>query len=207
MANYVDVARLVASGVHPTQARLFAEPLSRACDEFDITTRERIAMFVAQLVHESTGFTRLEEDLYYKTPERIRAIFPSSVPSLEIARTLVRNPKALANLVYADKNGNGPESSGHGWLYRGRGLIQTTGLANYRAAARIIGVPLIERPDLLLVPEHASRAAGGYWAQNNCNRLADLGDVDGITRAINGPKMVAAKERRELTQDAMEAFA
>lgn len=143
----------------------------------------------------------------YSTPERIRQIFPSSVPTLELARTLTRNPKALANRVYAGKNGNGPESSGHGWLYRGRGLIQTTGLANYRAAARTTGAPLVERPDLLLAPDHAAMAAAGYWERANCNRLADAGNVDAITRAINGAAMAGAAHRRDLSNDAMVAFA
>ena len=113
----------------------------------------------------------------------------------------------LGNRVYAGKNGNGPESSGHGWLYRGRGLIQTTGLANYRAAARTTGAPLVERPDLLLAPDHAAMAAAGYWERANCNRLADAGNVDAITRAINGAAMAGAAHRRDLSNDAMVAFA
>lgn len=207
MAKYIDVARLVACGVAPTQARIFADPLTAACERFDIVTRERIAAFVAQLVHESARFAKLEEDLYYRTPERIRQIWPGRVKSLEEARALVRNPQALANRVYAGRNGNGDEGSGDGWRYRGRGLIGNTGKANYAAAQRITGQPFVARPDLLLIPEHAAMAAGGYWHEHNCNRLADTNDFDATTRVINGAAMEGLQVRRDHFADAMEAFA
>jgi putative chitinase len=207
MAKYIEVSRLVAAGVHPTQARIFAGPLDAACERFDITTRERIAAFLAQGMHESANFTRLEEGLFYTTPERIRAMFPSTVKSLEEARALVRNPKALANRVYANRNGNGPEATGDGWLYRGRGIFQTTGKANYRQAAQITGQPLLARPDLLLIPEHAAMSAAGYWNENNCNRLADANEFDRITKAVNGPAMAGREDRRKHFEEAMEAFA
>lgn len=207
MAKYVDIPRLIGCGIHPTQARIFAGPLDAACERFDITTRERIAAFIAQLMHESAGFAKLEEDLFYTKPERILQIFSSRVKSLEDAATLTRNPKALANRVYANRNGNGDEGSGDGWKYRGRGLIQTTGRANYQAAQRITGQPLIERPDLLLIPEHATMSAAGYWNETNCNRLADANNFDGITRAINGPAMAGLQVRRDHFADALESFA
>lgn len=207
MADYVDVPRLIASGVHPTQARVFAAPLSRACEQFEIITRERIAAFIAQLMHESQAFSRLEESLWYTTPERIRQVFSVTVPSIEVARTLTRKPQMLANRVYANKNGNGPESSGDGWKYRGRGLIMTTGRANYANAQRLTGQPLVDRPDLLLAPNNAAMAAAGYWGAANCNRLADAYEIDRITRAINGAGMEGAARRRDLFEETMEAFA
>lgn len=207
MAKYIDVARLVACGVHPTQARAFALPLDAACERFDITTRERIAAFLAQAMHESAKFTRLEEGLFYTTPERIRQMFPTTVRSIDEARVLVRNPQALANRVYANRNGNGPEGSGEGWLYRGRGIFQTTGKTNYRQAAQITGEPLIARPDLLLAPEHAAMSAAGYWDANNCNRMADANEFDRITKAVNGPAMAGREDRRMHFEEAMEAFA
>lgn len=207
MGKYIEIPKLIAAGVAPTQARIFADPLSAACEQFDITTAERVAAFVAQAVHESAHFTRLEEDLYYKTPERIRAVFSGTVKSLEHAQNLVRNPKGLANVVYANRNGNGPEGSGDGWTFRGRGIFQTTGRGNYARAQQITGQPFVQRPDMLVLPEHACMAAAGYWNDTNCNRLADRDDFDAITRAINGQAMEGANERRQLFALAMEAFA
>lgn len=205
--SYVDIPRLIACGIHPTQARIFAGPLDAACERFDITTRERIAAFLAQAMHESANFTRLEENLFYTRPERIRQVWPKSVPSIEEARALVRNPKLLANRVYANRNGNGPESSGDGWNFRGRGIFMNTGRDNYREAATVTGQPLLTRPDLLLLPEHAAMAAAGEWNQMNCNRLADADNFDGITRAINGPGMEGLQARRDHFAETLEAFA
>ena len=84
----ITVASLVAAGIAPTQARVFAEPLSAACARFAIHTPARIAAFLGQCSMESAGFTRLEENLYYTTPERVRAVFPSRVPSLADAARL-----------------------------------------------------------------------------------------------------------------------
>ena len=87
-----------------------------------------------------------EEGLYYRSAERICAIFRSCVPDAASAQCLACNPKALANRVYAGRNGNRDEASGDGWRYRGRGLIQLTGRANYVRAAQALGRDYVEGP-------------------------------------------------------------
>tara|TARA_R110000823_G_C15932016_1_gene499576 strand:- start:1716 stop:2333 length:618 start_codon:yes stop_codon:yes gene_type:complete len=203
----ITVASLIASGVPPTQALQFADPLAKACAQFDISTPARVAGFVAQCRVESGDFARLEEGLYYTTPERVRAVFPSRVPSLADAAKLCRNPQALANRVYAGKIGNGDESSGDGWRFRGRGLKQLTGRANYAEAQRALGRSYLTSPDLVAQPEDACLTAAWFWASVKGNMLADSAQWDAITRAVNGPAMLQASLRRQYSEHALEAFA
>jgi putative chitinase len=203
----ITVQSLISAGIAPTQAKLFYGPLLSACASFSLATPVRQAAFVSQCAHESGGFVHLEENLYYSTPERIRAMWPVRVPSLADAAQLIRNPQALANRVYASRNGNGNEASGDGWRYRGRGLIQLTGRANYQAAEAAIGAPYSAQPDLLLQPDHAAMTAGWYFAAAGCAALADASNIDAIGRAINGPALVGLAERKQLFEQAVRAFA
>lgn len=202
----ITIASLIAAGIAPTQARTFAEPLALACQRFGIDTPQRMAAFVAQCRVESVGFSRLEEGLFYTTPERIRAVFPSRVPNLAAAGRLARNPQALANCVYAGRLGNGDEASGDGWKFRGRGLIQLTGRDNYAAASAGCGKLYLERPDLVAQPEDACLTAAWFWASAGLNALADTRNWDGITRRVNGPAMLHAAERRAYSDEALGAF-
>ena len=202
----INVAALVAAGINPTQARQFEGPLQATFARFAIDTPLRQAAFVAQCAHESTHFTTLEESLFYRKPERICAIFKSKVPNLAIAQTLACNPRLLANRVYANRNGNQDEASGDGWRYRGRGLIQLTGRTNYTRAATDLQRDYVGHPDLVLQPLDACLTAGWFWNSAKLNALADAKRIDDITRAINGPAMAGAKERRELFEAALAAF-
>ena len=199
----ITLAQLIACGIGPTQARVFVDSINDAFRTYDISTVPRAAAFIAQAAHESTGFTHLEENLFYTTPERIRAVFPSSVPSLAEASRLIRNPKALANRVYANKNGNGAESTGDGFRYRGRGLFQLTGLSNYSAA----GVRYLANPDSVALPLGAALTAGWFWATGGMNALADSHSIDSITRKINGRAMLGADERRAAFEQNLKALA
>lgn len=203
----LTVSHLVACGIAPTQARLYLGPLVNACRRFEINTVARAAAFIAQCNVESGGFVHAEENLYYSSPERVRQIFPSRVASLADAARLVRNPQALANCVYAGRNGNRSEASGDGWRYRGRGLIQLTGRENYLDAAEALHQPYLDAPDLVATAEHAALTAGWYWHVNKLNVLADAGLVDGITKAVNGSAMLHRDLRRQLTADAVQAWA
>lgn len=203
----ITTQTLIAAGVGPTQAKTFAEPLRAACALFDISTPVRVAAFLAQCIHESAGFARLEENLFYTTPERIRAMWPSRVSSLADAATLCRKPQALANRVYAQRLGNGDAASGDGWRYRGRGLFQLTGRHNYADAALELNRPYIERPDLVAQPSDACLTAAWYWHTNKLNILADASNTKAITRAINGPAMVGLHERQAAFDRAVQAFA
>lgn len=162
----------------------FEKHLDDACQMYDIESPERVAAFLAQVAHESAGFTRLEEDLNYG-PARLLQVFPRKFTAEEAVEFAHDAPR-IAERVYGGRLGNGPEGSGDAWKFRGRGLIQLTGRANYRKAGRALGVPLEDEPEKAADPLIASLVAAWYWAENGCNELADAGRFDAITRAING---------------------
>lgn len=204
----ISVESLIAAGVPPTQARMFVVPLRMACAEFAIDTPARVAGFIAQCRVESSDFAVLEENLRYRTPERLLQVFPSRVRSHDdAARLIAAGPKAIASRVYANKNGNGDEASGDGWAYRGRGLIQLTGRSNYHDAGIELGQPYVDYPDLVLDPTHACLTAGWFWHVAKCNVLADSAQWDAITRAINGPARLHADLRRQYAEEAVGVFA
>lgn len=202
----LTVAQLVACGIAPTQARAFAEPLSETFKRFDVSTKARKAAFIAEAAHESTRFTRLEESLYYRTPERILAMWPKRFSGPAEAAHFCRNPEALANRVYSNRLGNGDESSGDGWKYRGRGLFQITGRSNYKVASDALAADYLRAPELVALPLDACMTAGWFWSSIHGNELADAGLIDEITRKVNGPAMVGADDRRSLYDDALQAL-
>ncbi|MFA6063900.1 MAG: glycoside hydrolase family 19 protein [Gallionella sp.] len=165
----------------------FTDALNHAAAHWQIDTRERLCHWLAQLAHESGGFSRLEENLNYSADGLVKT-FRKYFPSLADAAPYARQPEKIANCVYANRNGNGDRDSGDGWKFRGRGLIQITGRRNYQRCSRALFAndSLLLHPELLLEHEHAAQSAGWFWASNNLNKLADADDIDGITRAING---------------------
>ena len=162
--------------------------LSQLLPDYEINTPQRIAAFIAQCSHESGGFTALEENLNYK-PATLRKLFSKYFPTDELANQYCSKPnkqEAIANRVYANRMGNGPEESGDGWAFRGRGLIQLTGRTNYEKCGQGLGLDLISDPMYLESPEGAARSAGWFWHVNKLNILADSGDIKTMTKKING---------------------
>jgi putative chitinase len=199
----ITIASLIAIGIPPTQARLFAGPLASACERFHIDTPLRAAGFIAQCQVESIGFTTLEENLYYSTPERIFRVFPSKVPNLGVATSIARQPQKLANLVYADRLGNGNEATGDGWRFRGRGLKMITGRYNYTEASKALGVSFVDNPDLAAEPIGACLTAAWFWNKHGLNTFADSAKWDDITRVVNGPAMLKKFERNLFVRNAI----
>ncbi len=211
----ITIAQLIAAGVAPTLAKTFADPLGVAFDRFKINTPARCAAAVAQFIHESAGFVHLEEDLFYRDPDRVARLFRTAFDTnrdgvlspleIQAAAPYTRNPEALASRAYAGRYGNGNEASKDGWRYRGRGLIGTTFKANYQAAATALGRPYVDQPDLLGKPDDACLTAAFYFASRGCNEFADGGNFTAITKAIN-PGMAGAAERLALFNEAKTAF-
>ena len=203
----ITVQSLIAAGVQPTQAKQFAPHIEAACVRFEIKTLSQRAAFIAQAMHESMNFTRLEEDTYYRTPERIHAAFDRlrTVPLATLGARYIKNPQALANLAYANVNGNGDESSGDGWRYRGRGLFQLTGRANYMAAGDAAGRDYKHQPELVAQPLDAAMTAGWFWSTARFNSILDRGGVDQVSKRINGG-FNGATERRELYRRVLESL-
>jgi len=153
--------------------------------KYDINTLQRQAMFLAQLAHESGNFKYVSENLNYSA-EALRRVFKKYFPTDDLALMYARQPEKIANRVYANRMGNGEESSGDGWKYRGRGLIQLTGKDNYAAFSLKANNNALLEPDLVAQPELAAESAGWFWDTNDLNKWSDTGDVRAATRKING---------------------
>lgn len=204
--SMLNASQLIAAGVGPTQAANFVQPLNEACARFDITTPARIAAFLGQCMVESGSLVHTEENLYYSDPARIALIFHSHFATAAAAMAYAKNPAKLGARVYAGFNGNGDESSGDGYTYRGRGLLQITGKDAYADAANGLAHDYVGCPSLVALPADACLTAGWYWHSHKLNLLADAGNVDAITRAINGSAMLEKALRRQYTQQALDAL-
>lgn len=164
----------------------YLDALNEQLPKFDIDTPLRLAHFIAQIAHESGSFKYKSENLNYSA-KALRAVFGKYFDSDEMAEQYARKPEQIANIVYAGRMGNGDTESGDGWRYRGRGLIQLTGRENYSHCAQAIGVDCENQPELLSDDAQATVAAAcWYWQSRKLNDLADMDDVKGITRKING---------------------
>jgi putative chitinase len=177
---------------------LWVRTFGQVVDEFEITTPARLAMWLAQCGFESSSFNTLRELMSYRTCAQLRAVYPNEFPTDDAAQRYIMNPAGLANFIYAGKDGNGDASSGDGFKYRGGGLIQLTGRANYKAVGAALGLDLEIRPIQIINERIAARTAGFFWKQNDLNAAADAGDFDYTTRRVNGAAMRGAEERRAL---------
>ena len=159
-----------------------------------LTTKLRIAHFMAQIEHES-GLKPIAENLKYSASGLIR-VFRKYFSDIE-AINFANQPEKIANRVYANRMGNGDEKSGDGWKYRGRGFIQITGKINYFQLANDTDLDCLKNPDLLLEEANAMISALWFWNKAGLNKLADKNDIKGITRKINGGTIGLA-HRQEL---------
>lgn len=177
----VTAEQLQKLKINPALVDVFNETF----DRWGIKTMRQQAAFIGQCGHECGNFTKLEEGLSYAA-DRLMKIWPKRFPNMEIANKYARNPKALANFVYANRMGNRDEASGDGWRFRGSGWLQLTGHDNFYHAGKACGVDFVMNPDLVRTPKYAALTAGWYWATHNCNELAERGDNLALTKKING---------------------
>jgi len=174
-------------------------------EQFAIDVPLRLAHFLAQVLHETGGGTVLFENMSYKTPNRLLAIFGvghhSAAIRAEEVPGLLNDAQALAERVYGLGNPKkahelGNTRPGDGYKYRGGGALQTTGGANYHRMGDKVGVDFYADPQLIVAPEHVLKPALQEWAEGNLNKAADKNDIRTITRVINGGYNGLA-ERRE----------
>lgn len=173
------------------------DPINNAMNEWGVHSAKDQAMFLAQIMYESNGLQRVEENLCYSATG-LASVWPSRFgtfgvdgkirPGIPNGRAILiaHNSQLIGNAVYADRMGNGDENSGDGYKYRGRGLIQITGKANYQLIGNLLKLDLVGNPDQLKLPGYAARSAGAYWSHNGLSVAAETGDVAMVTRKING---------------------
>ena len=163
-------------------------------EKFGVNTALRLAHFLAQAGHESGGFRVTQENLNYSA-KGLTGIFkkyfkrPDGTVDEPKAAAYAKKPEKIANLVYGGRMGNGPESSGEGYKFRGRGYIQLTGKDNYTAFGKSIGIDMLVNADSVATT-HALTSAAWFWSKNKLNEIADTGATDEvvtkITKRVNG---------------------
>lgn len=177
-----------ATNISADLAARWFQLIDAAMTEFGITSADDQAMFIGQVGHESGGFTRIVENLNYSADGLLATFgkYFDAESAQQYGRTTehAANQQAIANIVYANRMGNGYPGSNDGWNYRGRGLIQITGHDNYRDCGAGLGVDLLLTPQLLEQDEYAARSAAWFYAAKGC--LKHSGDVKAVTKIING---------------------
>jgi putative chitinase len=164
-----------AIGCQSARAAVWAGPLTDAMERYEINTPERQAAFLAQIAVESGRLLYVRE-IWGPTKWQVK---------------------------YEGHVGLGNTVKGDGRRFCGRGLIQVTGRTNYDRCGKALGLDLLNAPELLELPQHAAMSAAWFWKSNGLNELADEGEIDKITRRINGPGMLGADDRKELYGKAM----
>ena len=156
--------------------------------KFEINTPLRLAHFLAQCGHESGGFKATQENLNYSA-KGLAGIFKKYFPTEAAAAPYARNPQKIASKVYGGRMGNGPESTGEGYKFRGRGYIQLTGKENYTAFGKSICEDIISNPDVV-ASKYALLSAAWFFSKNGLHKMADGGATDAvvtsITKRVNG---------------------
>lgn len=175
-----------AAGINAELASRWFQPVDAAMNEFGITAPADQAMFIAQVGHESGGFNAVVENLNY-TPSALVATFSKRITQQQadaLGRTTEHAARqdAIANLVYSNRLGN--KAPGDGWKYRGRGLIQITGLDNYRTCGAALKLDLVTSPEQLEQEFQAARSAAWFYTSKGC--MAYGADITRVTRIING---------------------
>jgi len=182
----------------------WCDALNKILPDYDISTPQRVAAFIAQTAHESGGYTALHENLNYQAASLCR-VWPRLFPNQDVANEYAHQPERIANRAYANRMGNGPEESGDGWRFCGRGLLQVTGHDNYQAFADSLQMNIDDVPAYLQTFEGAVQSACWFWENNNLNTFADSGDFTTMTKRINGGTL-GLEDRQARYLHAMQVF-
>ena len=180
-----------AAGISQPMAERWYEPFTKAFEQHFVYTPLVMAHVIAQLGHESGGFARLEENLAYRSADRIVQVFGSrNGLTREQAFRMSGDPIKIANHVYGGEWGRrnlGNTQPNDGYFFRGGGLIQLTGRANYTKAAEALGIDIARLPDLVRKDEAIAAQAAMWWLwSNGLLKYFEADDVRGATRRING---------------------
>jgi len=172
-------------GLNSDALASYCSALALDLPKAQITTPLCVAHFMAQTAHESAGYSQLREKLNYSA-SALSSLFAKYFVGIDV-NSYARQPEKIANRIYANRMGNGNEQSGDGWAYRGRGIIQLTGKANYQAFSQDWGLDVVSQPDLVATDPLLAVASGcWYWQKRNMNAAAEADDLSKVTKLING---------------------
>jgi putative chitinase len=162
------------------------DQLPDTISKFEINTPVKLAHFLAQAGHESAGFKAVNENLNYGA-KGLLSIFKKYFPTEAKAKEYERKPEKIANLVYGGRMGNGPEASGEGYKFRGRGYIQLTGKDNYKAFDAVVPEDIVANPDLVAT-KYPLLSAAWFFHKNCLKKCVDASDatVTAVTKCVNG---------------------
>ncbi|RDU62055.1 glycoside hydrolase [Helicobacter didelphidarum] len=175
---------LTQDNLNTINPKLKVEMLVPLFEKYEINTLNRVCGFLAQCAHESGNFRCREENLNYSA-QGLAKVFPKYFKDKD-TNEYARKPEKIANLVYANRMGNGDEASGDGYRYRGRGYIQLTGKENYTRFAKSIDRELSEAVEYCTSDEGALESALYFWKRENLNKFCDNDDIKAMTKRING---------------------
>ena len=161
----------------------------------------RLAIFLGQIAHETSGFKYIVENGNYSQAGLLN-LFPEQFDP-ETAKNYAHQPEKILNRAYANHMGNGPESSGDGWRFRGRGFFMISYRANYVKISKETGINLIDNPELASDPNVALLIAATYWYNNKLNALADEGNIVEITKRFAGGGPVGLEDRKKYAATAL----
>ena len=172
---------------------------------WEMDTPERVAMFIAQCGHESNNFKVLSENLNYSA-KALNAIFPKYFERAgRDAQEYHRQPRKIANVIYANRMDNGDTDSGDGWRYRGGGILQLTGRYNYTQFGIEVDMSPEEAVEYVRTKKGALDSACWFWDTNDLNKYADNMDIKGATKRINGG-YIGLEDREKHYKHAMEVL-
>jgi len=172
---------------------------------WSINTPSRVAGFIAQCGHESRNFTVLTENLNYSASALDKIFSKYFSRAGRDANQYHRKPRAIANVIYANRMDNGSTESGDGWRFRGGGILQLTGRYNYTEFGKAVDMTPEQAVDYVRTKKGALDSACWFWDTNNINKYCDAHDIKGMTRRINGG-YIGLEDRKKHWNHALEVF-
>jgi putative chitinase len=182
----LDILKAICPKTKPAILEKYVEPINTVGEYYEMFENpRRIAGFLAQIAHESGGFTAIKENLNYSA-KGLMTTFKKYFPDEATAKQYEKKPEKIANRVYANRMKNGPEESGDGYRFCGRGLIQLTGRDNYTKFAQALDMSIEDTIAYLETPNGALVSAAWFWDNNKLNQYCDRDDFVTLTKRING---------------------
>ena len=182
--------------LHRSDAHEWYDAMVEMLPKYQIDTPKRVAGFIAQTAHESASYKTITENLNYSA-KALDAIFGKYFKRAGVdAQEYHRQPRKIANRIYAGRMDNGNTSSGDGWTFRGGGILQLTGRYNYTQFGKTVGMSPEEATEYVRTPKGAIESACWFWTVNDINKYCDKNDIVGMTKRINGGTIGLADRKK-----------